>query len=248
MSLSSNSIIHLTHTKENLKGILNDGLIPHYCVESVDLGQYVYTLGVPMISFCDIPLSKIKDHIGKYGEYGIGLTKEWAIKNKLNPVVYVESDSNLSESLDKILNIKDTSTSEGIDALDENEKSIIDITRYIKNYQKNLIRKGETINDYRFSDEREWRFVPHFTEKCKMLLTKEELETAAKKKKNNSTLKNLKLKFEPNDIKYIFVESDEDIHDLINILKAVTWSNFTGLDIDRLTTRILTTAQIKSDV
>jgi hypothetical protein len=246
MSLSSNSIIHLTQTKNNLEGILNNGLIPHYCTENIEVGEYTYELGVPMISFCDIPLSQIKDHIGKYGEYGIGLTKEWAIKNKLNPVVYIEAASHFSKSIDTI--ISKFLLSDNMDSWGDEEKSMADITRYAKNYQNDLVRKGTTIPDYRFSDEREWRFVPQFNEKCAMLLGKNNLDTATKKNKQNLTLHNLKLKFEPNDIKYIFVKNDEDIHHLITILKAVTWSKFTGHDIDRLTTRILTTEQVKSDV
>ena len=199
-----------------------------------------------MISFCDIPLSKIKDHIDKYGEYGIGLTKEWAIKNKLNPVVYIESDSHLSKSINTIF--RKCLINADMSTWGDEEKSIADIIRYVKNYQKDLARKGRTLNDYRFSDEREWRFVPPFNEKCTMLLVKEELDSSSKKKKENLTIQDLKLKFEPNDIKYIFVKSDEDIHDLIKIINAVTWSNFTGQDIERLKTRIFTTAQIKSDV
>jgi len=103
MSLSSNSIIHLTKSKKQLEEILNIGLRPHYCTETLSIDGDIYELCVPMVSFCDIPLSKIKDHIGKYGEYGIGLTKEWAIKNKLNPVVYIEAGSNFSESIHRII-------------------------------------------------------------------------------------------------------------------------------------------------
>jgi hypothetical protein len=246
MSLSSNSIIHLTKTKKNLKGILNDGLTPHYCIEKIDVDDYIYEIGVPMISFCDIPLSKIKDHIYKYGNYGIGLTKEWAIKNKLNPVVYIESDSHFSKSINTIF--RKCLTNADMSKWGDEEKSIADIIRYVKNYQKDLVRKGRTTKDYRFSDEREWRFVPPFNEKCKMLLVKEELDSSTKKNKENLTIQDLKLKLEPNDIKYIFVKSDEDILDLINIINAVTWSNITEQDIKRLTTRIFTTAQIKSDV
>jgi len=246
MSLSSNSIIHLTHTKSSLEGILKNGLIPHYCKENIEIGDNSYKLGVPMISFCDIPLSKIKDHINKYGEYGIGLTKEWALKNKLNPVVYLEPDSNLSESVNVIIN--KFLSSGNTETWTSEQNSIADILRYVKNYQNDLVRKGENTPDYRYSDEREWRFVPSYKEKCDMLLSLDLIDTTAKKNKFNKTIASLKLNFEPNDIKYIFVETDADIHDLINILKSVSWSNFTGQDLDRLTTRILTTAQIKSDI
>ena len=52
-----------------------------------------------MVSFCDIPLSLAKDHIKTYGSYGIGMMKEWGIKNNLNPVVYIERDSLLAKDI-----------------------------------------------------------------------------------------------------------------------------------------------------
>jgi hypothetical protein len=97
MGLSSNSIIHFTNSKESLIGILNDNFKLFYCKENIIIGNRTFEFAVPMVSFCDIPLSEVKAHIEKYGKYGIGLTKEWAEKQKLNPVLYIEKDSFLSK-------------------------------------------------------------------------------------------------------------------------------------------------------
>jgi hypothetical protein len=51
-----------------------------------------------MISFCDIPLKTVAQY-NKYGSYGIGLKKEWGIKNKLNPILYMEKNSTLTDSM-----------------------------------------------------------------------------------------------------------------------------------------------------
>ena len=83
MPLSSNSIFHFTKEKASLKGILEDNFKIHYRGESVTLGDQRRVFYVPMVSFCDIPLSEIKKHIANYGAYGIGLTKEWAMRNGL---------------------------------------------------------------------------------------------------------------------------------------------------------------------
>jgi len=246
MSLSSNSIIHLTQTKTSLKGILKNGFDIHYCRETIELGDAKFNIYVPMVSFCDIPLSNIKEHIVKYGKFGIGLTKEWAIKNKLNPVLYLEGGSLLSHSVDTV--ILDALSEGNVSTWTDEQKCAADILRYIKNYQGNLIRKGKSKANYRFSDEREWRYVPSFTEKCKMFTSKSNYNTKAAKHKIDSGLVDINLSFELNDIKYILVKNDKDIHDLIDTLRHVVWDGVTGKEIDRLTTRIFTTEQIKSDV
>ena len=49
-----------------------------------------------MTCFCDIPLSKLHYHIKNYGAYSIGLDKaNWGIKNKLQPIKYVNQNSQL---------------------------------------------------------------------------------------------------------------------------------------------------------
>ncbi len=60
-------------------------------------------LGIPMISFCDILLSRTDQHKKDYGRYAIGLDKEKLLlhqefKHLLNPVVYCHADS-LANSL-----------------------------------------------------------------------------------------------------------------------------------------------------
>lgn len=75
--LSANTLIHFTRSKENLKKILEENFRIYNCRESVILGGKPSEFYVPMVSFCDLPLSEVKDHISKYGNYGIGMTKAW---------------------------------------------------------------------------------------------------------------------------------------------------------------------------
>ncbi|WP_373511859.1 abortive infection system antitoxin AbiGi family protein [Persicitalea sp.] len=65
--------------------------------------QYLY---IPMVSFCDIPISNIKSHLNHYGSdgrngkiaYGIGLTKSWGLDHNLNPVIYLVPGSQIAHS------------------------------------------------------------------------------------------------------------------------------------------------------
>src|SRR5689334_8614782 len=97
MAISSSALIHFTKQKSSLKGILQRGFHIFYCLENLNLDNRGksrhYEAAYPMVSFCDLPLSEVKNHIDKYGSYGIGLKKDWAIKNRLNPVLYFEKSS-----------------------------------------------------------------------------------------------------------------------------------------------------------
>lgn len=243
MSLSSNSIIHFTNSSDALKGILQNGFKVHICQENIILGGELIEINVPMVSFCDIPLSKIKEHIIKYGEYGVGFTKEWAEKNGLNPVLYVEKNSLLSHSL-----LASIARSIGDGCWTLEEKQDVDIIRYIKNYKADLVRKSGTTPDYRFSDEREWRYVPSNTDECVYLFGSKSSISDDKWTSALTELENMSLKFEPNDIKYIFIKNDREISDFISFLRQNKGGEYSLYDIERLTTRIITSEQIFTDV
>ena len=247
MALSSNSIIHFTNQIDSLEGILKSGFHPRFCKEAIDFGLKKLDVNAPMVSFCDIPLSQIKEHIGKYGDYGIGLSKEWAQTKGLNPVLYLDQKSYLSKSIfseikKAIINGPDDG------AWSEEEKQALDVLRYLKNYQADLVRKGETTPNYRFSDEREWRYVPPQNSKSDFLFGSGENISSDEWKEVNSELDEMRLVFHPNDIKYLIIKNESEISQVINFLRSDMGGKYNLHDIERLTTRILTTDQIKSDV
>lgn len=244
MPLSSNTLIHLTREKDSLRGILEDNFRIHYCRETVALNSEVYEMRIPMVSFCDIPLSEIKNHIEKYGCYGIGLSKAWAVRNGLNPVLYVEPKSLLAKSYQRAFS--DFVVDVDGDAFTDAQRCFTDVLRYVKNYQGSLARKGTLVHEYRFSDEREWRYVPPATEACEMLMSEagyEQNPTAVQ-----ATLEPLRLHFEPNDIKYIIIQTDAEISEFVHMLRHANGKTYAYNDVERLMTRILTTEQIKGDV
>ena len=97
MSLSTNSVIHYTDSLSNIKGILKNGFRIKYCLETFISKESYFSGAFAMVSFCDIPLSETKNHIKSYGGYGIGLSKEWATENGMNPVLYIDKDSIVGE-------------------------------------------------------------------------------------------------------------------------------------------------------
>jgi hypothetical protein len=83
MNISSNTLFHFTDKIENVISILKEEFRPHFCLE--DLNDFVapddrieeLEHAIPMVCFCDIPLSQSMNHRKTYGNYGIGLSKEW---------------------------------------------------------------------------------------------------------------------------------------------------------------------------
>jgi len=247
MPLSSNSLIHLTNSLEALEGILSENFRIKYCKESSNWKNSKTTIYVPMVSFCDIPLSQIKDHISNYGCYGIGLTKEWAIRNHLNPVLYMQQNSSLADSYDQALSSLSNKPAKD-DATRRFYHQLSDIVRYTKNYEGTLIRKNAPPRNYRFSDEREWRYIPSIDEKCEPYYMDSDFDDPKTKEIAAKSVASMRLKFEPNDIKYLIIKDEIEITGLINHLRTWIGPNFSMQEVERLSTRIMTSEQIRTDI
>lgn len=255
MPVSSNTLIHFTNDKEKLKSIFLENFRVGFCKENPTVGGFGTSCYVPMVSFCDIPLSQIKEHISKYGEYGIGLTREWGIRNKLNPVLYLEPKSLLSESYRAAANyfLRRASQEKDLAATsDEYFRAVValgEILSYTKNYQGELLRgDGTRVANYRFSDEREWRYVLPSQGGVTPIMSEETFASDAGKQRARGLIDRARLEFEPNDIRYVIIKDDSEIHEFISHLRAAKRQKYSEEDIDRLTTRILTTEQIHQDI
>ena len=249
MPLSASSLFHFTKTKNSLYGILDHTFRLSYCREDFFIGGKRYSIRVPMVSFCDIPLSEIKNHIDSYGSYGIGLSKEWGKRNRLNPVLYVEQDSFLSRSYERALSRFVLEEARLNEVTDPDRLAVLDVLRYIKNYEGSLTRSnGHHIPLYRYSDEREWRYVPEVGEDCDMILDdrlfqREEIREMAMKR-----LSPLRLSFAADEVRYIVIEKDSEINELVEYLRHIKNPRYSPEVVDRLTTRILTRDQIMADI
>lgn len=115
ISANSSSLIHFTPKISTLKLILRNGIRYSYAFESLPNGVlcnllnentsspfYIHIsdeqhgVAIPMVSFCDIPLTRALEHSRIYGKYGIGIEKEFMLyyyTNFFNPIIYSASDS-----------------------------------------------------------------------------------------------------------------------------------------------------------
>ena len=252
-NISSNCLFHFTPKKEYLLNILENSFIPRYCFENVKLTNSSmrgeFEAGIPMVCFCDISLSQINNHIKTYGNYGIGMTKEWGMNNKLNPIIYTNPDSNFTSSIFKMANDVYQNLEE---SCNKNSKSICDefmnTLNFLKPYAGDFKRNGKIIPNVRFYNEREWRFVPKIPIESEYnnTITEDEFKNSALLQKENNKMADFSLKFEPRDIKYIFVKNESEIPKMVEKLRDIK-QRFSTEEVDVLISKILTTKQIKED-
>lgn len=250
MALYPHILFHFTN-KKNLYEILQSTFKVSYARERILGGAKLKEFAVPMVSFSDLRLSELKDNIGTYGKCGIGLTKSWAIDNGLNPVMYAAQNSLFTENFLTGVETFFNLVNQSFDTTGENEvayNNTINTLRYIKNYQGDLIRPGKKdVRNYVFANEREWRYVPAMVDGISSFISIEQIRTSQQKSAFNKKVSQLRLHFQPDDIKYLIVEKDADINPLISHLRQAK-GRFSSDTVDRLSSRILTYEQIENDV
>ena len=241
MAISTNSIIHYTKSFKALTSILAEGFRIKYCSEILRLGTNSQSRAAhPMVSFCDIPLSDSTQHFKAYGKYGIGLSKQWAVKNRVNPVIYIDDQSLIANSIYELINERRNKKS---NLTAKQKREILQIKSYAKNYSGPLKRGGIDVPDYKFYDEREWRLVPD-----KETLNNNKFSIGLKyyeknKEKYNNKLSRCRLRFQAEDISYIIVKKTSQIPKMISFLKK----EHSDKELDILFSKICSTEQIIDD-
>jgi hypothetical protein len=269
--ISAKTLFHFTKNKENLLGILQNGFYPRCCMENVEFvyesrfkGGFTPTeIAIPMVCFCDIPLSQIGNHIKEYGGYAVGMSKEWGENNGINPVMYELSDSNpiraIRSSLDKTIlyiNGQYVLNEEG-DRIKEIGDKLTYFSCFIKPYKGKKWNKEN--NEFgcdiaTFYDEREWRYVPDLEILQQKLIApyirKDDFLQDQLRDDYNSKLQvNFKLSFSPGDLNYIIVNTEDEVLDIAKEVWEI--KGRLGYDDDQkkhLLTKIISTDKLKDDI
>ena len=164
MTLSSNTLFHFTDTIDALTGILIDEFRPRYALE--DLGHTFGrarderdpTIGIPMVCFCDIPLSQTIDHVQTYGNYALGLTKDWGMRSSVAPVIYSDPEGGTAKSILDLYERADPDPPGGRDAPASLADSSSDLFAF-SSRKGRFHRRGKPARHVKFYDEPEWRYV-----------------------------------------------------------------------------------------
>ncbi|HHE0528746.1 TPA: abortive infection system antitoxin AbiGi family protein [Vibrio parahaemolyticus] len=238
MKPKSNNLFHFTKNLEVLKLILQNGIQPRYCKEDfrwftpIDDDYVSY----PMACFCDIPLSRVSAHTDFYGNYGIGLSREWGLRNGLSPVIYCP-DNNYVVQLANMMVATNCFNEE------YEKKSGYLATKlfsFIKPLEGNMVILGEIV-EKDFYQESEWRFVPKLDD----VLFEDEYESQIHER--NKLVEEYALQFTPSDIRYIFVRSDNDIPVLVDFIYQCL-GQYPHNDLKILMSRIVSLDTLKLDL
>lgn len=242
--ISANTLFHFTNKLENLLGILTNEFQPRFCLENYDCiasnpdpeGK-ANKWAVPMVCFCDLPLSQTASHLEIYGDYGIGITKLWGQNNGISPVLYVYRESSLAKIF------------ESLSPSDVGTPAKNRLALFIKPYEGNLWRKEVEHSSIRFYDEREWRFVPDLPPSL-LFWDGMSVDDFSNDETRNAANKNLaevsRIRFEPNDIRYLIVRREEEIVPLVREVERIK-GKYSHDDVRLVMSRVISAEQIRAD-
>ena len=254
-TISANTLFHFTNSANNIIQIIKEGFSPRFCLEEFG-PEYIMAnaekkeYAVPMSCFCDLPLSKIEEHLNFYGSYGIGLSKEWGQNNGLTPLNYVHEKSiqlkytrHLGKLIMDYVKTDYEIKAHGADPI----LHFFELTSFYKSYEGKMWRIDKYL-DKRFYDEREWRYVPFLNSDIKdYRLSKEEFLNEIKRAAANDAIaKSSKLSFKYSDIKYLIVNKESEMISLSDALDSMI-GIFQPTEIKVLKTKIISSEQIKED-
>ncbi|MCC5888855.1 MAG: hypothetical protein JJT88_20640 [Gammaproteobacteria bacterium] len=224
-----------------------NGLYPRYCPEDLKWFSLEEFVAYPMACFCDIPLSRINEHTTFYGKYGIGFTKEWGLKNGLQPVIYCPEGSMVKDVANYLLHSSPKKAEAEAEAAKtdgrEMENAFWSLTKLVKPLKGTMRVSGELV-EKDFYKESEWRYTPK-DRIWETAIFEDEFEE--KKDRMNKIVENFKLEINPNDIKYIFIASDSDIPRIVDFIET-KMGKFPHNDIKVLNTRIISLDTIEKDL
>jgi hypothetical protein len=257
LTISANTLFHYTHSKENLLSILQNDFYPRYALENMNIVEPEIPerhIAIPMVSFCDIPLSQVKDHSENYGGYALGLTKDWAKHHGISPVLYAHPNALNTGALATVLNnLASLAESKQFSKLVKTQRDLMYFSFFIKRYEGFVYRDGAyQNNNVRFYDEREWRFIPpiHFflDETIQPFLTKEMYDNITiRDDENDKIAYRGRLSFQPKYIKYVIVQSETERLEMMDSLQRIKEPKFPIDEVRKLTTRIISMEQILDD-
>ena len=196
---------------------------PRYCVEDISYLKIpkLKKIAFPMKCFCDINMHRLDVHLGWYGFYGLAFSKEWGMNRGIQPIQYINSNSELRKDFTKAFSaaLSSPATKRG-SAQEKMQNFLLHELMYYKPYEGKMENRNTGKTEIKcFTDECEWRFVPDVTlagfEPAfhgQTILNAGVLEEISN---SMSGIAEISLQFDYDDLKYIIVKTREDFEKLV---------------------------------
>lgn len=241
--ISSNTLFHFTSSSDHIRSILEDEFRPHFSLEDLSCVEPPeFKLAIPMVCFCDIPLSQTRSHMRHYGSYGIGMSKSWGMENGVSPILYTYQGSPLTANLHyctgwAFKQYKDLESSPYgsltkmvlKDEFLQHWQRLLRVVCFLKPYEGILQRPGRPSEKVRFYDEREWRFVPELEgDLLDYILFEDEYNNSTDRSKADQRIEPTRISFEPDDVKYILVSHNDEILPMIELIEKIKGPRYEG--------------------
>jgi len=248
---------------------------------SDSLNRQIKEIAVLQKCFCDIPLHKLTEkfdvhfesdssvgeeklqsldendfntHTKCYGEFAIGFAKPWSVNHGLQPVLYINGESDFLRDFRGVFN-HIMSRDDVDDIFVDDLLARLAFMKPLRGIMKRSIDGKPISLEKNFHDEKEWRFIPD-----EEFLLEKNLEKVIAKKMIQDNLaainKNIEissyspiwLKFEYEDIKYIIVPNYSEKLALIEHIMDMSGEDI-GLSKDKciLISKILVLDDIRKD-
>lgn len=244
----TSSVFRFSKEYDSLTKILKTGIIPNFCEENLSFGETEFVVGIPMASFCDIPITLLDEHNNRYGNYGLALSKEWAIEKGLTPIMYIANNDvlqsiyyhhqrnkkvldwynreNVKKQLANDTLIKGFPLGDFVKMMNAKQEHAINthIIGYLKQYQGEYQKRP--INNY---TENEWRYLVPDLKGTEWFWSKDDYmkwrfpnnNMKAAKPAPSDALRKYTLTFENKDISYVLIKNDEFKTRLIEYIKGL---------------------------
>ena len=246
--LAANTLFTFTTKIDFMTAWVQNGSISaRYCEEKIDYLKIGYNkIAMPMKCFCDINIHRLGEHLDWYGHYGLGFSKEWGMKNGIQPVQYLNTESDLCKSFKNAFkqSLKDdTEQSRKIRDYIATQLAFIKPTT---GKMRNRVTGKESGKC--FTDEFEWRYVPDVSrlELPQFLLDESQLLEEPLNRLSNVLDNNplSSVPFETTDIKYIIIKDMSDYQRIIDCFNSLEEKR--GLK-DFLVSKVLVWEDVKED-
>lgn len=268
-NISADFLANFMSKREYLENtIKNLSFIPRYYAEHVNYlklesgDRPIVRFIIPMTCFCDIKLHQIAFHAegnnkyNGYGKFAIIMKKEWGVRKGVQPVQYVTSGSILQKQFTKSFNLY----SEAIDndtkneLLDDIADILLEQIRFMKPLFGEMPRGEELISNKNFTDEKEWRFVPDVPDEVARSFYIDPLDGIETSPKAIETaneaiklVKQARLPFQVSDVKYIFVDSEDDAAALTDFIMGLKGNKISRPNKLALVQKILIYDEMRGD-